>query len=250
MYCSIIQEQMKRKPRQPYIYKNPVWEASWPGSERFVLAGDQVVREPREKWRILLKQSERVDGKAIKRQWHVVTVDYWRIVDDFLLQVNSDLEYSEYNDEYLWDRLEKTFPSMEIKYLWDLVQAKLAPIVVTVISEYKSSSEYQVFCLNKQMKDERNAAEAENAREKAKRKAEEDERARQRSYRYSSNSHSTGNGSASQFDLSSDEKQMATSLLNEGYRKLALKHHPDAGGTHKDMVLLNNLKEKLMCGLL
>lgn len=38
---------------------------------------------------------------------------------------------------------------------------------------------------------------------------------------------------------------MAEELLSAGYRKLAQRHHPDHGGDHKTMVLVNNAADLL-----
>ena len=40
-------------------------------------------------------------------------------------------------------------------------------------------------------------------------------------------------------------KELYTRMLQEGYRGLAKKFHPDAGGSNDEMVLLNKIKESL-----
>jgi Putative quorum-sensing-regulated virulence factor len=40
-------------------------------------------------------------------------------------------------------------------------------------------------------------------------------------------------------------KAMAREIVSQGYRSLAQKHHPDRGGNHEDMVLVNKAKELL-----
>lgn len=40
------------------------------------------------------------------------------------------------------------------------------------------------------------------------------------------------------------EYELKQQVLNAGYRAMATKLHPDAGGTHEDMVRLNQLRDK------
>lgn len=51
-------------------------------------------------------------------------------------------------------------------------------------------------------------------------------------------------------DLDARERELLRELITAGYRMLALKLHPDMGGSVEDMRVLNALVEKLRRGVL
>jgi Putative quorum-sensing-regulated virulence factor len=46
-------------------------------------------------------------------------------------------------------------------------------------------------------------------------------------------------------DLPAELKPVVAELISAGYRALAQRHHPDAGGRHEDMVKLNKARDWL-----
>jgi uncharacterized coiled-coil DUF342 family protein len=40
-------------------------------------------------------------------------------------------------------------------------------------------------------------------------------------------------------------RRLAVQIVDAGYRSLAMKHHPDAGGSHEDMIALTQARDEL-----
>jgi len=45
--------------------------------------------------------------------------------------------------------------------------------------------------------------------------------------------------------MGAEDREMALEVINAGYRVLSRKHHPDAGGTHDKMVVVNRVCDQL-----
>ena len=46
-------------------------------------------------------------------------------------------------------------------------------------------------------------------------------------------------------NFSPEELELVRGIISAGYKKMAIKLHPDRGGDEKQMKLLNNIKDKL-----
>jgi len=243
---------MKRRPRyRSKIYKNPKWGPYWQGSDKYELKGEEIQRDPKVKWRILLKESYRDEqGNVQKRQWHIATITYWDIVHDFLDSVRQGWEDMIYN-ESIRCGLEKHFPEDRLEELWRLIDERYLQIKEATIDEYKKSEEYHWFLQNQKMENSksnpnRKREERERKqREQEERRKQDEERQRQEYYRHRSQDHERFFKSSSGLKLSDQEKPVFDRLLKAGYRKLATELHPDHGGDTEEMKILNVLKDKL-----
>jgi hypothetical protein len=241
MYCSILKEQMNRKPSRSRVFKNPRWQPDYRGSDTFELVGEEIERAPKEKWRILIKASRRTNGKVKKDQRYLGTLTYWNIVDDYLeLQrhgVKDDCMY----DYRIYEAIEKHFPDQQ-QTVVRLFESKFKPIVQAVIEDYKQSEEYRWLVENERIKTHENPNKARKKHSGSSGTGSRQGQQGQRNdYEGQSQSRSGIGGSL----LPGAQKAMAIRLISEGYRRLAREYHPDAGGHHEDMVALNLLKENL-----
>jgi coproporphyrinogen III oxidase-like Fe-S oxidoreductase len=50
-------------------------------------------------------------------------------------------------------------------------------------------------------------------------------------------------------NLNEKEAALSKLIIEAGYRAVSKKIHPDVGGTHEDMVALNNAKDKLLTAI-
>ncbi len=257
MFCQIDVQPEKRKPYPSRVYANPRWEPLYPGSEKLTLKGDEILREPKQKFRISLCNSRRGDGKMCKHKRHIVTVSYWDIVSDY----QNHLRYR-YRSTWKWDfrmvshgfcdcwvndRLLKKYPNPfegEIERYVKLIDDKLEPIAVRVVEEYKESDECKWLLVNIEMENEQREKEEALKREADQKAKEYQERCHQQQRKQYQEFFDWRKRPAS-LDLNGDV-EMAKQLIHQGYRQLATKLHPDKGGDTKDMQVLNAIKDKLL----
>ena len=55
-----------------------------------------------------------------------------------------------------------------------------------------------------------------------------------------------GNAPFTSYKNSANYTKQEKKLLKEGFKLLAMKHHPDRGGTTEEMIIINNLKDKIL----
>ena len=55
----------------------------------------------------------------------------------------------------------------------------------------------------------------------------------------------TTKAAAKRFDVSPESRRLLPEFIKEGYRAMALKHHPDKGGSDAAMIALKELKDAL-----
>ncbi len=136
MYCSIIHKKQKRKPYRSRIFRDARMKDQYSVIE--IVGDDEIKREPRAKWTLLLNKSSRQNGKIHKKQWYIYTIGYWHIVDD---------KYEGYEDSDMGfafivrERIEKHFPDLkakEIKDIYAKVWAKYDPIRRSVLELQRS----------------------------------------------------------------------------------------------------------------
>ena len=204
MYCTIIERQCKKVLRS-YVYKKIKWQpieydplninlliGTWIGE-------DEILRDPREKWDIILNETFRRGGKVKKNQAHICTVRRWDIVDGFYFDtIHESIE------RYFFDKIreelgitkadllrEKSFAKRPLRdqikqiqkerqttesykqeygSIYDMVYAKFQPIIDRVEKEYKKSEEYRVKTQNEKLK-EAKAAEIEQEKKRQEEKA-------------------------------------------------------------------------------
>lgn len=224
MYCSIIRKKEKRKPYRSRIFRDP--DFSDPSG---VTGKDEIERDTKDKWRVLLNKSFRRGGKIYKKQWYVCTVSYWGIIDD---------KYEQYEDTDMgfaftvYERIEKHFPDLkarEIKDIYAMTWAKFEPIRRSVLEEYRNSEEYKYRVIQEEKK------------LKKERKKE-----RKREYKYYEYEYKDDSFEATNRLVDDSEKTIAEKIIKKGFRGLAVKYHPDTGGDKQKMQELNRIKDKLL----
>jgi hypothetical protein len=180
MYCTIIEKQSKKKPHRSNVYRKIEWHAYTSG----ILEGsgtwyqeDEIQREPREKWDIVLNESYRENGKVKKRQHHIYTVTYWDIIGGWYsesiheringylnLKIMEELGISKEDiaaerkrsdsSRPLRDKIKAKLEEFgdEYKRIDDLIYSRLQPIIDRVMKEYKGSEEYKVKTQNEKLR--------------------------------------------------------------------------------------------------
>lgn len=266
MYCTIIEKQCKKVSRS-YVCRKIQWRSyDWDPLQGIWDQEDEIPREPREKWNIVLNKSVRSAGKIIKKQWHITTVKYWDIVGGYF-------------SEHIWCGIERAFP--ETKTDGELCQSyvrliydKFQVVIDRVQEEYEKTEEYRVKTQNEKLK----KAKADEIKQEKKYRDEKysldslfgpgyydahynrdgsynskgarewEKTHKDQEYR---NDHSSYSSSFN-FDFmksssfSGPEKAMAEELITTGYKQLAKKYHPDVGGTNAQFQKLGDIKENLL----
>lgn len=309
MYCTIVERQCKKVSRS-YVYRKIQWQPiEYDPLNINPLIGTwsqegEILREPREKWDIILSESFRSGGKVKKNQAHLCTIRRWDIIDGLYAEtIHESIE------RYFFDKIREELGIAKADFLeerkksfakrllrdqikqvqqerqttesykqewgsiYDMVYAKFQPIIDRVEKEYKRSEEYKVKAQNERFK-EAKAKEIEREKKRREEKARLDNLFGQGYYDSHYNLDGSYNfngarewekthkeqdhtndyssyGSNSKFDFmklsafNGPEKVMAEELIVAGYKALAKKFHPDAGGTNEQFQELGNIKEKL-----
>ncbi len=257
MYCILIKERMVRMPKPSQeIFRTPRWERTYFGFTEYKLKGELIERDPRDKWRILLKRSYRQAGKVKKEQHYMSTLSYWDIVDDAFLIERYSIENGSAEldwrvgptEDWIYEKLWKRFPD-DGKLYEGLIVDALAPVKKEVLEHYSQSEEYHWFikCLDKCRQGP--------PRAKKSRRQHQDGQAsdnQQQSHNYSSEEwrkfdEGFHQSSTTEFfdKCNKEERKLFNMILDKEYRALASKFHPDHGGDGEKMLKLNLLKEKL-----
>ncbi len=215
------------------------------------LEGEKIIREPRSQaWRILLNHSFRQNGKVKKVQIYMRTLSWWDVVDGYLGLCESwqtDEVPAGFPSSDGWgiffDKVVAKFPDVHDGELWKLFETKAAPIEQSIISEFKKMEEYRWVKINLKLR-----AKIKDEEEKSR---DAEERIWEKTFRdhYRQKYHYQSNychfGISESISLTPDEAR----IINNCYRDMALKLHPDKGGGTKDMQILNGLRDKLRKGL-
>lgn len=235
MYCSVVEKQSKRKPWPSRIYRNPAWKPYYPGSDKLELSGDEIHRPVRPKWIFTIAESYRENGRVKKRQYHAFTLHFWAIIDCFVSRLKDGSEDPEsigYIKSDIYYGLERHFKDPEEQdRLYKLVEAKCEPIRTRVIAEYRQMDEYPIMLQNVDMVREREKGQG---RKKASFESF-------RSFAFGGSEADSFN-----FNLGGLDRGLARQVIESGYRRMAQKLHPDAGGTDSAMQALNQIKEKML----
>jgi len=252
MFCTIKKQPCKRKPFRSRIYKNPVWKPLYEGSERVELSGEEIERIPMYKFLVALNENYRDNGKIRRRQWHLGTLTFWEIVEDFKDTYGNSNRFGKdcigIYECGLWERMDKHFkdiPESVLRDYGDILSRKLESVKAAVISEYKTLPEYKWMKVDVRMRAEQRDREDREREEKVRQEKERERKAHQRFQETFGGFGGSGFTSAGISTLTQDEKTLALEIIKAGYRKLSTKYHPDTGGDVGKMQELNNLKEKL-----
>ena len=243
MYCLITRRKAKHKPIFSGVYRNAVWEPIFPGSDDFCFSGQEILRTARCQYRIALQKSVSENGHRRRRVWPLAMIDYWEIVDDYLdtLRTPWHRQASVWglNEGRIVEGLRHHFPHLaqgEYRRYLSLVMAKFSPIKTQVIEEYRKSEEYPL--QRKRINGEARTVETDRPRADA---APREEPRR--------------SGKGARFDRvmaglvsfrSIPNKALAREIVVAGYRRVALRRHPDRGGDAEAMQELTELKNRMM----
>lgn len=183
MYCTIIEKKMLKQPYKSGVYKKLTWKPYGDDPLRGYWDGeDEIEREPREKWNIILNESYRVNGKVKKKQYHIATITYWNIIDGWYSEIiyegmeayikglimdklgitKKQLEEERKSPGFerpLKNKINEAYNALEVDYLkaeYDklesLIYDKFQPIIDRVKAEYEQSEEYYYKCQNERLK--------------------------------------------------------------------------------------------------
>lgn len=228
MYIKVIKKNVIRK-EHPAVYREQKYEV-WKDGYISWYESDPIPRENKNKYDFIACKSYRENGKVKTDQQHIATIKYWDIAGGW-------------GDEFLRDRLIDLYGDNEemFNYIWNLVEVKYRPIEEEILLEYKQSEEYKykVYWEN----------EVKRVNDEIKKQREREEEAKRQQYydffRDYSSYYSNSFSSSSSIGVSINNKELAKELIKSGFRQLALKCHPDKGGTTQQFQELNILKEQL-----
>lgn len=211
-------------------------------------------RPHREAYKISVHVSRRENGKVKKKQYPIGTVGYYALI-----------EWGLY--DYIDRGVAKAAQAMGLDYqeVYKPVEDKMEPIRQRVEREYQTTEEYKVVTRRRKIQATYQKAKAAFAKKYGVDEREYDvcynvfgevmnqpyldqiiESFRAyRSYYDSSGSNYDWGGAGSYRAIeSSTYSEAEKATLKRFYKTLAMKFHPDTGGTEEDMKLLNNLKDE------
>ena len=279
MYCTIVKKECKKIPRGRE-YRKIQWRAyDWDPLQGIWHQEDEVPRDLKHKWDIVLNKSFRENGKVKKQQHHIGTISYWDIVGGwhsgsideriegyFKLKIMEELGISRedvaaerkksvtFEDEPLREKIKVKFDEfqhqenygVEYKKIDTLIYSKFQPIIDQVMKEYHKSEEYRYKVQNEKIRKAKEQ-EIEEKKKEAERKQKEYQeaswQARQESYK---NYNYSFAGNSTEGGLTQEGKKLAEEIITIGYKQLAKKYHPDAGGSNEAFQELGDIKDKLM----
>jgi len=264
---------MKRIQFGSRVYKNARWEPKNWGSKKYKLTGDEVPRELKDRYRITLNESYRENGKVKKRQWHILSLSYWDIVDDWVFDAEfrtnrstlsaEGYEYKwgviDYNEREIYRRIEKHFSDLQhddYDRIIKLISDKLKPIGDEIIQEYKQSEEYKIRLENESLREKGPREPTEQELQEQ----EESEKTKKQFMELLAGGKKTSDSRAETAQKPAsmekmivgilENKDLAREIINEGYNRLSEKYHPDSGGSEEQMQELDKVKEDLDRSLL
>lgn len=134
MFCVIQEVQLKRPNRYGAYKVLEAYQESWgdPPKWAYHYTGDRFERPHHEAYKITLHESYREGGQVRKRQFSVCTMSYYDVVE-YSLYDCADMRISA-----LADRLE-----VSAGVLYDLIEAKLGPLLERLELDWRQSEEYQ-----------------------------------------------------------------------------------------------------------
>ncbi len=225
MRCSLTRLKIKRRtkkyPGPSGVYKGSKWEPKYPGSSEYTFRGEEVKRDLKEKWRIVLYDSFKENGKIKRKQWYVCTITYWDIVDDYFVKSHKGKLMN-----HAWKRLDGLFPDAgedEKNAIKKIILSRIEPLRKKVLVDYQKSDEYYYRLIQ-------NMVEEKHKESQAKKKSEN-----KNNKKHIRRKVCQGN-----------EKEVALEIIRAGYKKMAAKYHPDTGGSTAMMQKLNIVKDRLI----
>ncbi len=277
MYC-VIQEVELKKPDKyghPKELISGFMQMSFQGQDCSYYwhhySEDRFVRPVMKAYKISLHQSYRENGKVKKKQYPLCTVSYYNIADGWFCLNDIDKIITS-----IAGRL-----SISSDVIYDLIQVKLDPLIVSIQNEYRQTEEYKtheeherittIYAANKTKFNKQYGYEVNshkydeiydvfgNLMNKDKlaeveadfiyrQEYEEKSRSYQKDFysNYSKFFSGSGGGSYSE-NMQSNHSTEDKETLKQFYRVLSKRYHPDANpdtDTSKQMQLLNQLKQQ------
>ena len=266
MFCVIQEVQTKKENKNGYYKELRVkyMEMSVCGKDEshyyYEYGGGRFERTVKKAYRISVHQSYRKNGKVRKKQFAICTVGYYDIADGWFSLYDWGYSKVQHAAKEL-DCPEDT--------LYDLINAKLEPLVEAIQEEFYQTEEYRVheeherittlYAANKAIFNEkygdeydkiydvfgtlRNPERLEQVKTEYKFRKEYEQKSRGYQEDFWSNYTSGGYGLFGHSTYNDTEKDM----LKKFYRTLSKKYHPDSNlgtDTSGEMQLLNKLKNE------
>lgn len=265
MYC-VIQEIDKRKKSEPRISKELVVDALYCNNEfykfTYEYSFEKFERPISKSYRVSIRQSKRVKGVVTQKQFHVTTIDYYNLVDDYMFGWNDYVIEHE-------DRLKKISISLDVALddILEVIAEKIEPLIEKLKVEYELTEEYKTSILHSAiiaqhlesqrdfdkiygsgaydkcydvfgtLKRPENLKFFKDKREKTRKENEEFFKNYKSRNTYSSDDYKRAYQEPNKSGLDK-------STLKKFYKVLAVKFHPDHGGDVELMKKVNELKEE------
>lgn len=257
MFISITEINHKGRVTQSCLLKNCSIKESYVNEAGLnikypirTIVGESIEREPKyTAWKLMLNHSYREDGRVKKKQVYLQTLQYWKMVDSYIDYIKAfqkeplDTGWSIDNLK-IWTIISDNFPEKDITQMIDIVCSKLKQIEDAVVQEFKASEEYKWININNMMRRKIDFGKMKNDME------EKEAYARKKFKQYEQESQQQKNQHQSKFNLNPQNSKFTLSedevrLISKYYKAMAVKIHPDKGGSDEDMKILNNLRDKL-----
>ncbi len=138
MYC-VVQEVEKRKENKNGAYKEiEVYTWSKNNGKReynYCFGTERFERPIKKAYKINIHNSKREQGKVIKRQFYVRTVDYYDLIDYGIFEYINDVK----------DKLEYIAESLNVgvEDIEELIYTKVNPIQERIQKEFEQTEEYK-----------------------------------------------------------------------------------------------------------
>lgn len=244
MYCSITQQETKRRPASSGVCKKPKWKPSRKHPGEYEIIGEEIPREARPKWRISIGDTFKDNGRPRRKQWYIGTVTYWDIVDDRYGPESGFLEAD------LAGRVHRHFAGVngyDCDRVLGLIHEKLGPIREAVLREYQDSDEHYYRLIQDFV--------ARKKRESAARKSQKGCRGTGAGETSGAHSgpddgpragRSAGASPRPQTGAAPTGQDLAAEIVRHGFKKIAPRYHPDTGGDPEAMQKLNGVKDRLL----
>ncbi|MCP4104446.1 MAG: hypothetical protein GY749_02760 [Desulfobacteraceae bacterium] len=210
------------------IYKHPRWRPAISGSG-YEITGEEIKRELKDKWQIVLCESYKADGKTKKKQWNIGVVTYWDIVDDKHGKNPGILS------QRFRNRIKEHFPGAddaEADNIYRLIQNKIKPVQQDVLKEYHDSEEFYYRLIQNLIEGKK--------KESDKKKKQENQDTRQEDFNTRTEKNNLFQNSIP------NDRELSLEIIEAGYKKIAAKYHPDTGGNKSLMQSLNSVRERLI----
>lgn len=275
MYCVIQEIELKKsnKNGHPKELLSKFVQMSMDGQDisryRHSYSEERFERPVKKAYKLSIHISYREKGKLKKKQYPLCTVNYYEIADNWF----NLYDYCDKKITFIAGEL-----GVDPDAIYDLVQAKIDPLIEAIQDEFRQSEEYKIheeherittqYSINKMEfakqydcdKDEydyiydvfgnlmnKGKLDEIQARYKFKQEYEEKSRSYQEQYYSNYSKFFSGGGSSYSNQLHSNHSIEDKETLKQFYRELSKKFHPDANpdtDTSKQMQLLNQLKNE------